>query len=516
MIHQTRLQINGLDKSSHYTRNLMRYLLGIDLGTSSLRAMLVNEKGRVIAVAGMEYPIIMPKKDWAEQNPEHWWKAAKYSIHKILEQSKIKSSEINGIGFSGQMHGMVLVDFKGRSLRNAIPWVDKRSTKECEFIKEKIGEARIYKITGIPVFPGFLLPSLLWVRKNEPQIYRKVYKVLSPKDFLRVRFTGEIFTEPTDGCATLMMDVTKRKWSQEVLTTFKVPESIMAEIIESFDIAGRVNRETAKETGLREGTPVITGGGDQAMGAIGSGLIKPGIANSTIGTGGQFITIVEKPIIDPKRRIHTFCHAFPEKWILMGAILSAGLSLRWFRDNFIQMNTGGAYEKLSREASKVPAGSEGLIFLPYLIGERTPHMDPDAKGCLFGLTLRHNRTSIARAIMEGVTYAMRESLDIFEGFGIKIEKIIASGGGGKSAVWRQIQADVYDREIFTVNQNEHSVYGAALLAGVGTGIFKNIEDACKNIKYKIANCPSRRNIRTYDKIYKVYRGLYPALKPIFI
>ena len=490
----------------------MRYLLGIDLGTSSLRSMLVSEKGKVVAVAGQEYPTHITHSDRGEQDTEDWWKSAKYTIHKVLKQSGIKSSEISGIGFSGQMHGMVLIDSNGNVLRKAIIWVDKRSVRQCEYIKDKVGEERLYKITGIPVFPGFMLPGLLWVKENELRVYGKIYKVLSPKDYLRYRLTGEIFAEPTDGCATLLMDVSRRRWSGEILKKFNISESLMSTVIEPFDIAGKITSKAARETGLKEGVPVIAGGGDQAMGAIGSGLIKSGIASSTIGTGGQFITTIEKPIIDPKQRMHTFCHAFPDKWILMGAILSAGLSLRWFRDNFIRMSSDGTYEKLSREASRVPAGSEGLIFLPYLIGERTPHMDPNAKGCLFGLTLRHSRAHLIRAIMEGVVYAMRESLDIFSELDIKIEKVIASGGGGKSNVWRQIQSDVYGKRIFTVNQDEHSVYGAALLAGVGTGVFRNIEEACKNIRYKIANNPIYSNVRLYNKFYQLYRNLYSVLK----
>jgi len=482
----------------------MRHLIGIDLGTSSLRAVLINEMARTVAIAGMEYPTLTPGKNWAEQESEDWWKAAKFCIQKVLKQAKTKSSEISGIGFSGQMHGTVVVDRKGRCLRRPIPWVDKRSVKECEFIKKRLGESRLYDITGIPAFPGFMLPSVLWIRNNEPEVYKKIYRVLSPKDYLRFRFTGELFSEPTDGCATLLMDVTRRKWSEEVLSKCNINESIMPRIIESSAIAGRVTEEAAQETGLKEGTPVVAGGGDQAMGAIGIGMINPGIAASVLGTGGQLITTYKKPVLDPKRRIHTLCHALPHTWILMGAILSAGLSLKWFRDNFIK----DTYKNFDRYAQQVPAGSDGLIFLPYLLGERTPYMNPELRGGFFGITLAHNKGYIIRAIMEGVAFAMKESLDIFEELGVRINKVIASGGGARSKLWRQIQADIYNRKIFTSNQKEHSVYGAAILAGVGTGVFRDLKEACSaNIRYSLSNRPVPANVEKYKNIDRIRKAI---------
>ena len=482
----------------------MNYLLGIDLGTSSLRAALIGETGKTVAIAGKEYPILSIRKDWAEQDPEHWWQALKYSIQLIFKQSKIKSCEIKGIGFSGQMHGLVAIDRSGKCLRNAIPWVDKRSQKECEQLKSKIGKERLYRITGIPAFPGFLLPSLLWIKKNEPGIYDRIFKVLSPKDYLRSRLTGEFLSEPTDGCATLLMDVSRRKWSAEVLSKTGIKGSIIPELVESGSIAGRITKTAAEDTGLAAGTLAVAGGGDQAMGAIGIGMVEPGLAASVLGTGGQFITAVKKPVLDPKQRIHTLCHAMPGAWILMGAILSAGLSLRWLRDSFLKEN----YFQFDEYAKKAPAGSDGLAFFPYLLGERTPYMNPDLKGCFYGITLGHNKGHLVRAVMEGVTFAMKGSLDIFQELGVKIDRVVASGGGAKSVFWKQMQADIYNRNIYSINQQEHSVYGAALLAGVGTGIFRNLKEACsKRIKYSLSSKPHPANVKIYSGIEKTRKEL---------
>ncbi|NPV81161.1 MAG: xylulokinase [Firmicutes bacterium] len=534
----------------------MQYLLGIDIGTSSARTILIDTDGNILGLASKEYPISIPMPDWAEQDPETWWDAAKDTIRQVLSKSGVDSRSIKGIGLSGQMHGTVFVDREGNCLRPAIIWPDKRSARECQELADAVGPKRLYEISGLPVATGFMATSLLWVKHNEPDILRKTSKLLLPKDYVRLRLTGKVATDLTDATGTLLLDITKRAWSGEVVKAVGIPPDILPNLLESSAIAGEITSQAAKETGLAMGTPVIAGGGDQAMGAIGSGVIKDGIAASTIGTGGQLITCVSRPVLDPKRRLHTLCHAVPGKWLLMGAILAAGLSLRWFRDKFGYAEklagelTGiDPYEILSREAAKVPAGSDGLIFLPYLSGERTPHMDPQARGAFVGLTLRHGRGHMIRAIMEGVSFAMKESLEIFRELGVSVDKILCSGGGARSRLWRQIQADIYDMPVTIVGNEEHSVYGCALLAGVGAGIYRDIEEACDGrVQYtdtvrpqdewtqanQVQMVQSQREpspveqphvedpwalsanaCARYRALFEVYRSLYPRLRDIF-
>ncbi|HHV62516.1 MAG TPA: xylulokinase [Firmicutes bacterium] len=506
----------------------MHYLLGIDLGTSSVRVILIDTDGNILGLAGEEYPILIPKPDYAEQDPGAWWDATKRTIRRVLVKAGIDPRNIKGIGLSGQMHGTVFVDEAGCPLRPAIIWPDKRSARECQELNEKVGMERLYRIAGLPTATGFMAPSVFWVKHNEPDIIRGASKVLLPKDYIRLKLTGKMATDVTDATGTLFLDITKRAWSEEVIEAVGVAPDILPDLLESSDIAGEVTPQAAGETGLAAGTPVVAGGGDQAMGAIGSGVVRDGIAASTIGTGGQLITCISRPILDPRRRVHTLCHAIPGKWILMGAMLAAGLSLRWFRDNFGQMEklAGGfsgtdPYEILSREAEKVPAGSDGLVFLPYLSGERTPHMDPQARGVFVGLMLQHGRGHLIRAIMEGVSFAMKESFEIFKELGVSVDTMLCSGGGARSPVWRQIQADIYEMPVTTVSNEEHSSYGCALLAGVGVGIYRDVDEACRGrVRYtrpagREGGAVNAEVAARYRRLFEVYKSLYPRLKDVF-
>ncbi len=501
----------------------MSYLIGIDLGTSSLKTILIDEDGKVLGEASEEYPIDTPLPNWAEQDPERWWRATKNTLRKVLTDSGVDKNEIKGISFSGQMHGTVLVDKNGKPLRPSIIWCDQRTIEECAEIVQKVGSDNLLNIACNPAVTGFMGPSVLWVKKNEPEIYDRIYKILSPKDYLRSKLTGRLAAEVTDGSATLLLDVRERSWSRDILKSLDISEDLLPDIFESPVISGNVSRIAAEETGLPEGLPVAGGGGDQEMGAIGNGIFEPGKALVTIGTGGQLFAVIEEVKIDPWQRIHIFCHAIPGRWHVLGAMLCAGLSLRWFRDNLgdIEKRTGelsgiDPYELLGKEAEKVGAGSEGLIFLPYLIGERTPHLDPKARGVFFGLTLRHTKAHLVRAIMEGVVFGLRDALEIFKELGISFTQVVASGGGARSPLWRQIQADIFGTELVTVNVREQAAYGAALLAGVGVGVYDSVKEACeRTIKIASHTYPIEKNVELYEEYYQLYRALYLHLKSDF-
>lgn len=500
------------------------YLIGIDIGTSSTKTVLIDESGNTVGKASEEYPIDSPRPLWAEQDPDNWWNATKRTVREVLDKSKIDASDIRGIGLSGQMHGTVLIDKSHRCLRPAIIWADQRSASQCQKIHEKVGKELLLEVACNPAVTGFMAPTVLWIKEHEPKVYRKTYKILSPKDYVRLKLTERIATEVTDASATLLLDVPKRKWSDDILELLDIPTGLLAEdIYESPMITGEVSREAAKETGLPTGVPVVGGGGDQEMGAIGNGIVKPGLVSSTIGTGGQLFSAIDEVKVDPHLRIHTFCHAVPGKWHALGAMLSAGLSLRWFRDNLgtaeklVGDRCGlNPYALMDREASRVGPGCEGLIFLPYLIGERTPYLDPNAKGVFFGLTLRHTRAHMIRAIMEGVAFGLRDSLEIFKELGIAVDRVVVAGGGARSSLWRQIQSDVFSRELVTVNVEEQAAFGAALISGVGAKIYESVEEACRRtIRFRGQTRPITENVEKYDRYYLIYRSLYRTLKNEF-
>jgi len=499
------------------------YLLGIDVGTTGVKTLLIDEAGGVACTATFEYPMYTPRPLWAEQDPEDWWQAAIKSIRRVLRTAEIDVAEIRGIGLTGQMHGMVMLDAQGKVLRPCIMWNDQRTAAECDWMMNTMGRERFLELTMNPALPGFTGPKIIWTREYEPEVYAQASKVLLPKDYIRYRLTGVYATEVSGASGTALFDVGQRQWSKAVLSEVGIPESWMPRSYESVEITGDITAEVADLTGLVAGTPVVGGAGDQAASAVGTGVVEPGLVSVTLGTSGVVFAYTEAPSRDPDGRLHTFCHAVPGKWHVMGVTLSAGGSLRWFRDtlglaekNVSRLSGVDAYELLTAEAAIAPAGSEGLLFLPYLSGERTPYPDPNARGSFFGLTLRHNKSHMVRSVMEGVAYSLRDSIEIFRDLDIPITQVRAAGGGARSPLWRQILADVFGTEIVTINVADSTAFGAALMAGVGTGVYSSVPEACANT-IRITNRiePIEANVQAYDRYYPVYRSLYPALKPAF-
>jgi xylulokinase len=499
----------------------MSYMMGIDVGTTGTRAVIVRPDGHVMGAAtGDHESMRMPKPGWAEQDPEDWWQATIRAVRSALETTGLGGSDITAIGLSGQMHGVVLLDQSNTVLHPSLIWCDQRSQVQCDWITSRIGAERLIKLVLNPALTGFSAPKLLWLRQNEPQVYERAAHCLLPKDFVRHRLTGEFATDVSDASGTLLFDVAKRRWSREMLQALEIENSLLPRAYESPEITGKITSRTALMTGLRAGTPVVAGGGDQASSAVGNGIVSKGLTSATLGTSGVIFAYTAAPKLDPKGRIHTFCHAVPGKWHVMGVTQAAGLSLRWFREQFGAMETWYAgrtgqdpYELIIREAEQVPPGSEGLLFLPYLMGERTPHLDARARGMWFGLTAAHTRGHMIRSILEGVAFSLRDSLEIFKELEIPVAQIRASGGGSRNAVWRQIQADVYGKQLATLEESEGSAFGAALLAGVGGKIYSSVEESAReaiHIREQVA--PERENSRTYDRVYEIYRALYPAVR----
>jgi len=488
--------------------------MGIDLGTSSLKTLIMDEQGNVKSLYSQEYPIEIPLEGSAEQNPDLWWEAAVNTIRRSLNTHGIKPNDVKCIGLSGQMHGMVILDKDNNVIRPAVIHCDQRSELQVERIYETAGRDEVSKITLNPVFPGFQIASLLWVKENEPDNYKRICKVILPKDFIRFKLTGKIATDSTDASATLAFDVSKRCWSESLISKLGLDNNIFPECMEPYDIAGYITSEAALQTGLKKDTPVVCGTSDQPAQALGNGIIRPGFLTSTIGTSGQIFTPVEMPLYNSALNTHTFCNVKPDTWYVMGAILSAGLSLRWLKDNIL---CDKEFRAIDEEASKIPVCSNGLIFLPYLAGERTPYLDTNARGVFFGLTMKHNINHMSRAIMEGVAFALKDCIGVIEQLGIGIEKVIASGGGAKSKLWLQIQADVFGREIYTTETVEQACTGSAILAGVGCGIFRNLEEATNAI-VKVNESPTipiEKNISLYEYHYNVYKDLYIKNKELF-
>ena len=470
----------------------MPYMMGIDVGTTGTRAVVVRPDGHVVGAAtGNHEPMRMARPAWAEQDPEDWWRAARVAIGAALDQASLKGCDIAAVGFSGQMHGVVLLDSAGMVLRPALIWCDQRSQEQCDWITRRVGAERIIQYVSNPALTGFSAPKLLWVRDNDPQIFARVAHFLLPKDFVRFRLTGEFSTDVSDASGTLLFDVTHRRWSAEMLQALDIDSAILPHAYESPEVTGTITSEAAALTGLEPGTPVVAGAGDQAASAVGNGIVLPGLASATLGTSGVIFSYTDVPVLDPHGRIHTFCHAVPGKWHVMGVTQGAGLSLRWFRENFGAAESWYAgqidvdpYELIIREAEKVRPGSDGLLWLPYLMGERTPHLDSQARGLWFGLTAAHTRAHLIRSILEGVAFSLRDSLEIFGELNIPVEQIRASGGGSRSLLWRQILADIFGKELVTLRTSEGSALGAALLAGVGAGIYGSVEQTAEAIQVK--------------------------------
>lgn len=498
----------------------MSFLLGVDIGTSGTKSVLFDEEGKTLASAVVEYPLYQPKAGWAEQEPEDWWNAAADSIKAVLLKSGVRSGEIAGVGLSGQMHGLVMLGKNGKVLRRAIIWCDQRTDKECAEMTEKVGAKRLIEITANPAMTGFTASKILWVKNNEPEIYEKCAKILLPKDYIRYMLTGEFAAEMSDASGMQLLDVPGRRWSGEMLDKLGIDGDLLAPVYESVEVSGRISKSAAERTGLAEGTSVVGGAGDQAAGGVGNGIVREGVLSATIGTSGVVFAHTDKITIDPKGRVHTLCHAVPGCWHIMGVTQAAGLSLKWFRDNFCTPEIETAkqmgidpYVLMDKEAAASPAGCDGLIYLPYLMGERTPHLDPDARGVFFGLSARHTRRDMLRAVMEGVGYSMKDCLEIIKGLDIPVREVRASGGGGRSPFWRQMLADMFGKAVTTTNSSEGPALGAAILAGAGTGIYASVAEGCDiAVKPKSCQKADKAASERYKKYYAVYKDLYKSLK----
>src|SRR6266852_8270519 len=508
----------------------MQALLGIDLGTTGVKAALFDAgDGRVLSSAFIDYPLMHPHPGWAEQDPEEWWKATIMAIHSCLAsgvQHGVAPNDVRGVGLSGQMHGVVLLDKQHNVLRPSIIWADQRSDAQCRWMTEKVGASRLIELVSNPALPGFSAPKALWVRDNEPEIFAQTCTIILPKDYIRFRLTGVLAMEISDAAGTCLLDVKHGSWSQEVLHAIGFDPSLLPPVVAADAVCGAITSEVEQLTGLLAGTPVAGGGADNACGAVGNGVVRPGWALVSIGTSGVLLAHAATSQVDvsgPVPRVHTFNHAVPGAWYLMGVTQAAGLSLRWVRDNIglpgraLEHWTGlDAYELLTKEAEGVTPGSDGLLFLPYLQGERTPHLDAYARGGWIGLTASHNRRHLVRSVLEGVAFSLKDCFAIIQEQGLTLEQVRATGGGAKSPLWRQIIADVLGVELVTTNAQEGPAFGAALLAGVASGVYPSVEQACEATVRVVERTEPRPELESvYAQAYEKYRALYPALKPIF-
>ena len=491
----------------------MRCFIGIDSSTTATKALLMAEDGRVVGVGSSTYDYETPHPLWSEQKPELWWKATANSIRQVLAKTGIAPDAVKSIGLTGQMHGLVLLDKDGAVLRPAILWNDQRTAAECDEMRAKMGKRRLINITGNDALTGFTAPKILWVKNNEPDIYAQIAQILLPKDYVRFKLTGDYVMDKAGGAGTQLFDVRQRDWSTELLDALEINADWLPPTFEGTAVTGTLTLSAAEATGLPVGISVVGGGGDQAANGVGTGAVVDGIVALSLGTSGVVFASSDAPIVEKNGRLHAFCHAVPNKWHLMGVMLSAAGSLRWYHDTFAP-NTD--YDDLLAPAADVLPGSEGLIFLPYLTGERTPHPDPLARGAFVGLTVRHTRAHLTRAVIEGVSFGLRDSFELMKKAGLPpIKQVRASGGGTKSALWRQILADVLQAEIVTINTAEGAAYGAAILAAVGVEAFDSVESACEQLIRVTGRTEMGKDTAVYNQIYLHYRDLYPALKPTF-
>lgn len=485
--------------------------LGVDVGTGGTRAVLIDRAGKVIASFATEHAAVRSEHiGWAEQEPEDWWRAAKDAIAGVMAASELSGSEIEAIGLTGQMHGCVMLDSDGSVLRPALIWCDQRTQPQCDWLTEKIGFERLIELTCNPALPNFTLTKLLWVREHEPAIFARIAHVLCPKDYVRYRLTGEFAMDMQEASGTLLLDVANRRWSAEMAEESGIPMAWLPRLFEGPEICARISAVGAGATGLAAGTPVAAGAGDQGAGAVGMGILTPGSVSATIGTSGVVFAATDAPTKDPLGRLHTFCHAAPGRWHVMGVTNGAGLSLRYFRDTFAPESS---YDDLSLAASRAPAGSDGLLWAPYLFGERTPHLDSNARAAFVGITASHTRGHFVRAILEGVAFSLRDTLTLFEELKVPVKAIRLGGGGARGPLWRQIQADVYGQPVELLEAEEGGAFGAALLAGTGIGSWPSVEAACA-ATIRVAETIPPKNAGPMSKAYSQYRKVYPALKEI--
>lgn len=490
-----------------------KLLLGIDVSTTGAKALLIDQNGQVIVSATTPLTLFTPRPLWSEQDPRQWWVGITESIHKALTQAGVSGGAIAAIGLTGQMHGLVLLNEAGEVLRPAILWNDQRTGPQCDQIRARLGQERLIQITGNDALTGFTAPKILWVQEYEPEIYAETRHILLPKDFIRYKLTGEFAMDRAGGSGTILFDLHKRTWSDEVLSALEIPAEWLPPTFEGPQITGSVTAQAASETGLVQGIPVVGGAGDQAAQAVGVGAVEPGIIALTLGTSGVVFAPTQTALIEPQGRLHAFCHAIPDRWHFMGVMLSAAGSLQWYRDTLASEMD---FDELVKEAGDISPGSEGLFFLPYLTGERTPHPDPLARGAWIGLTIRHRRAHMTRAVLEGVAFGLKDSFTLIQEAGLgSIDQVRISGGGAKSQLWRQILADVLGVELVTVNTTEGAAFGAAILAGVGAGLFNQVLEACeRTIQITGSTQPSAAQ-QAYQDYYPSYQALYPALSDEF-
>lgn len=506
------LELRGIEVG-HY--------IGIDIGTSGTKSLLIDAEGNILAEASASYDVLSPKPLWTEQNPEDWWTATVKTVRAVVKQAKIKADSVKAIGLSGQMHGSVFLDKKDKVIRPALLWNDQRTAAECEEITRRAGgRDELIRMVANPALTGFTAPKILWLRNHEPKNFARLHKVLLPKDEIRRRLTGEYATDASDASGMLLLNVVERQWSTELLRKLELDRELFAQVYESEQVTGSLLPEVATQLGLSAECQVVAGAGDCAAGAVGNGIVRKGLLTASLGTSGVMFVHSDEPQYDAAGRLHTFCHAVHGKWHMMGVTLSAAGSLQWFMENVCkELSTrrgGDPYQTLTAEAEKIPAGSEGLFFLPYLAGERTPHADPNARGAFVGLTTTHERGHMARAIMEGVAMSLRESLEIIKQLDVPVREMRVSGGGAKSSLWKQIIADVMNQAACTMNAEQGPAFGVALLAAVGCGEFKNIEEACRaTIEVTAKTAPQRTAAKTYDRSFEVYRSLYGSLEDAY-
>ncbi|MBE0691351.1 MAG: xylulokinase [Anaerolineae bacterium] len=490
---------------------MARYVIGIDVSTTASKALVIDADGTVIASKSHSHDLSTPRPLWSEQEPENWWQASAASLREVLKQ--VPAEDIAAIGLTGQMHGLTSLDKDGHPLRPAILWNDQRSGKQCEEITAKVGAKHLYQLIGSIVLPGFTAPKILWLKQNEPDTYRQIAHVLLPKDYVRYRLSGAFVTDVADGSGFGLMDIGKRTWSDELLAAYGIPRAWLPDLCESPDVCAYVSEEAAAITGLKAGTPIVGGAGDQPAAMVGMGIVEMGKASLAIGTSGVAHAISDRYAPEPDGRLHTFCGPMAGTWFHMGVMLSAAGGLRWLHD---ELTPDQSYDEINQLAEKVPPGSLGLVFAPYLTGERNPHPDPYARGAFVGFTLRHGLPHMIRATMEGISFGMRDQVELLRSLGVNPTEAVVTGGATNSAVWLKLTTDIMGIPLYTINTNEGSAFGAAILAAVGSGMHASVPEACRQMVRKVDTTePDAVSAAEYEKLYAIFRGLYPALKETY-